>query len=111
VKVIREGKEIWKNYNKEPNEDKEVFFEYRFKDKEGKKVIIPAHAYSRESNNLDAKASKTVSYSIQLQKGDIIKATMSVRFAKKDCQSVVTLKDELLKTAHILKEEVKIIQF
>jgi len=104
VKVIREGKEIWKNYNKEPNEDKEVFFEYRFKDKEGKKVIIPAHAYSRESNNLDAKASKTVSYSVQLQKGDIIKATMFVRFAKQDCKSVVTLKDKLFKREHVLKE-------
>ena len=104
VKVIREGKEIWKNYTQKPNEDKEVFFEYRFKDKEGKKVVIPAHAYSGESNNLEAKASKTVTYSVQLQKGDVLKATMFIRFAKQDCQSVVTLKDKMFKTAHILKE-------
>jgi len=110
VKVIREGKEIWKNYNKEPNEDKEVFFEYRFKGKEGKKVIIPAHAYSGESNNLEAKASKTVSYSVQLQKGDTVNATMFVRFAKQDCQSVITLKDTLFKTVHVLKEVTKVIE-
>ncbi|SFV64324.1 hypothetical protein MNB_SV-14-1851 [hydrothermal vent metagenome] len=109
VKVIRKGKEIWKNYKKEPKEDKEAFFEYRFKDKEGKKVIIPAHAYSRESNNLEAKASKTVTYSVHLQKADIVKATMFVRFAKQDCQSVISLKDKMFKTAYILKEVTKII--
>jgi len=110
VKVIRRGKEIWKNYTLKPNEDKEAFFEYKFKDKEGNNVIIPAHAYSGESNNLEAKASKTVSYSVKLKKGDVIEAIMFVRFAKQDCQSVVTLKDELLKTAHLLKEVTKVIK-
>jgi len=110
VQLFRSGKEIWKNYKKEPKEDKEVFFEYRFKDKEGKRIVIPAHAYSGESNNLKAKASKTVSYSVQLRKGDVVKATMFVRFAKQDCQSVITLKDTLFKTAHVLKELTKVIE-
>ena len=110
VRVIRGGKEIWKNYKKEPKEDKEVFFEYRFKDKEGKKIIIPANAYSQESTNLDAKASKTVSYNVKLEKGDVIKATMFVRFAKQDCQSVISLKDKLFKTAYLLKEVSQIVK-
>jgi hypothetical protein len=110
VKVIRAGKEIWRNYKKEPKEDKEMFFEYKFKDKEGKKVIIPAHAYSQSERNLNAKASKVAKYSVELETGDIVHATMFVRFAKKDCQSVITLKEELFKKAHILKEVIKIVK-
>ncbi len=109
LEVLRDEKEIWKNYKEKPQEDKEAFFEYRFKDKEGKKIIIPATAYSSESNNLEAKASKTISYNVQLQKGDVVKATMFVRFAKQDCQLVVSLKDELFKIAHVLKKVTKII--
>jgi len=104
VRVLRDGKEIWKNYKKEPREDKELFFEYRFKDKDGKKVVIPANAYGREETNLDAKASKIAKYNVKLQKGDVVKATMFVRFAKQDCQSVITLKDKIFKEKHILKE-------
>jgi hypothetical protein len=103
VKLIREGKEIWKNYKKEPKEDREVFFEYRFKDKEGKRIIIPAKAYSGEANNLNSKESKTVKYDIEVKKGDTIEATMFVRFAKQDCQSVITLKEAIFKEKHILK--------
>ena len=109
VKVLREGKEIWKNYKTKPREDKEVFFEYRFKDKNGKKIIIPATAYSGEATNLNAKKSKTVKYEVALKKGDTIKATMYVRFAKEDCQSVITLEDSLFKKQVILKEVIKII--
>jgi len=105
VQVIREGKEIWRNYKNDPKEDKDVFFEYRFYDKKGKRIIIPANSYSTDMTNLNAHKSKTVTYKgIKLQKGDIVKATMFVRFAKRDCQSVVTLKDEIFKTAHVLKE-------
>ena len=110
VKILRDGKEIWKNYKKEPNEDKEAFFEYTFKDKEGKKIIVPAQAYSGEANNLDTKASKTFNYSVKLQKGDVVKATMFVRFAKQDCQSVVTLQDSLYKEPFIIKEVLYIVK-
>jgi len=112
LKVLREGKEIWKNYKKEPSEDREVFFEYTFKDKEGKKIIIPAKAYSSDRmNNLEAKESKKVIYKgIELKKGDVIKATMFVRFAKKDCQSVVTLKDTLFQKEQVLKEFTTVIK-
>jgi hypothetical protein len=105
VKVLRDEKEIWKNYKEHPREDKKAFFEYRFKDKLGKKVIIPARAYSREVNNLDIKESKTLKYyKIKLQKGDTVKATMFVQFAKKDCESVIKLEDKIFNKSHILKE-------
>ena len=105
VKVLRDGKEIWKNYKVEPKEDKEAFFEYRFKDKEGKKVVIPATAYSSGVNNLGTKESKTLNYKgMNLKNGDIIDATMFVWFAKKDCQSVIKLKDEKFQKAFVLKE-------
>ena len=104
VKVLRNNKEIWKNYKREASEDKEVFFEYRFKDKDGKRIIIPALAHSGEATNLNAKESKIIRYRTTLKKGDIIKATMYVRFAKNDCQSVISLKENLFKGTQILKE-------
>jgi len=112
LKVLRAGKEIWKNYKKEPSEDAQVFFEYTFKGKEGKKIIIPAKAYSNDRiNNLESKESRKFTYKgMELKKGDVIEATMFVRFAKKDCQSVVTLKDTLFKKEQVLKELVQTIQ-
>jgi len=105
VQVIRDGKEIWKNYKNDPREDKDVFFEYRFYDKNGKRIIIPANSYNTDMTNLNAHKSKIVTYKgIKLQKGDIIKATMFVRFAKGDCQSVIELKDEKFKKAFVIKE-------
>ena len=112
TKVIREGKEIWKNYKQEPQEDAKAFFEYTFKDKEGKKIIIPAQAYSNDRvNNLKTKEHKTFTYqNIKLKKDDNVTSTLWVQFAKKECQSVVTLKDTLFKTTHIIKEVSKIIE-
>ncbi len=104
VKVLRAGKEIWKNYKEHPREDKAVYFEYRFRGKDGKKVIIPATATHGEMTNLNAKEHKTVHYEVKLQKGDIIKAILYVRFAKEDCQSVITLEDEIFKKQFVLKE-------
>ncbi len=104
LKVLRDGKEVWKNYKVHPEEDKAVYFEYRYRGKEGKKIIIPATATAVEINNLKEKESKTFNYKVALQKGDVIKATMYVRFAKEDCQSVVTLEDEIFKKQFVLKE-------
>jgi len=105
LKILRDDKEIWKNYKEEPSEDKQVFFEYTFKNKEGKKIIIPNKAYSSEQNNLEAKESKTFTYKgLELKIGDVVKATMFVRFSKKDCQSVVKLEDKKYNEPHILKE-------
>jgi len=105
LKVLRDGKEIWKNYKEEPQEDKQVYFEYSFKDKDGKKLIIPAKAHSSSENNIEAKESKTFTYKgLELKISDVVKATMFVRFSKKDCQSVVKLEDKKYNEPHILKE-------
>ena len=110
VKVLREGKEIWKNYKKEPNEDKEAFFEYRFKDNDGKKIIIPKKSYSSESNNLEMEESKILSYQgFKLEKSDRVVATLFVRFAKKDCQSVVSLKEEIFKKTYVIKKVIEVV--
>ncbi len=109
VKVIRGGKEIWKNYKNDPKDDKKVFFEYRFYDKRGERTTIPSNSYSSKMTNLDANRDKVVTYrGISLRKGDIVKATMFVKFAKRDCLSVVDLKDEQFKKRFILKESIKI---
>jgi hypothetical protein len=110
IKVLRDKKEIWKNFKKHPREDEQLFFEYQFKDKDGKKVIIPAHAAGHiRVNNLLAHESKTYDYkNLNLQKGDIIEVSMYVRFAKEDCLSVITLEDEMLKKEHLIKSVEKV---
>ena len=103
VKVIRDGREIWKNYKKEPNEDKNAFFEYRFRDKDGNRITIPANAYSSEVNNLEADSSKIFSYKVELKPKDKIVTTLFVRFAKKDCLKEVDIQGEEYKKAYIIK--------
>jgi hypothetical protein len=110
VKVLREGREIWRNYKEHPREDREVYFEYRFKGKDGKKVVIPATATYGEATNLNAREHKRVKYELKLKKGDTIKASMFVRFAKEDCQSVVTLKDAIFKETHLMKEVERVVK-
>lgn len=105
VQVFRKEKVIWRNYKVIPNEDKEAFFEYKFKDKKKKKLIIPTSAHVGTMNNLGMGESKTLRYQdIKLKKGDVIKVTMFTRLAKKDCQKVIVLKDKKYNKAYILKE-------
>jgi hypothetical protein len=110
IKVLRDKKEIWKNFKKYPREDKQLFFEYQFKGKDGKKIIIPAHATGHlRVNNLLAHESKTYNYeNLNLEKGDVIEVSMYVRFAKKDCLSVISLEDEMLKKEHLMKSVQKV---
>ena len=106
VKVLRADKEIWKSYKKDPKENSSVYFEYRFKDKNGKKIIIPAKAFSGESTNLEAHSSMTATYSgIELKKGDVVVATMYARLAKLDCQAVVKLDSKEFTEKFVLKEQ------
>jgi hypothetical protein len=111
VKLIRDGKVVWQNYKRSPKEDRDAFFELKFKDKDGKKIIIPANAYSTHSNNLDKNETKVLRYkNIKLKSGDIIEATLFVRFAKEDCLSVIDLEDEKFKRAESIKSVKKIIK-
>ncbi len=105
LKVIRDGKVIWKNFKDDPREDAKVCFEYEFKGKDGKKIIIPATATEHlRINNLEARESKIFKYeNLKLQKGDIIEASMYVRFAKEDCQKVIKLDDDKFKKEYLMK--------
>ena len=104
VKVIRNGKVIWKNYTNSPREDHQAFFEYTFKDK-NKQVIIPAKATSiMYSHNLNARESKVITYkNINLKKGDKVIVSMYVRYAKQDCSKVLNFKDKNLKKSFLIK--------
>jgi hypothetical protein len=99
IEVLREGKVIWKNYQKDPSEDRQGYFAYRFK-QEGKKVIIPAHATEGEVHNLEAKETKELKYDLpSLHKSDTISVALYVELGKSDCAKVVDVdfKPQLMK--------------
>ena len=104
IEISRAGKVIWQNYIKEPSEDKQGYFAYRFK-QEGKKVIIPAHATEGSVYNLDAKASKVLNYTIpELIKSDKISVGLYVQLAKSNCAKVIALDDSNLTQPQLMKE-------
>lgn len=104
IEISRDEKLLWKNYDKEPNEDKQGFFEYRFK-QDGEIVIIPADATESFSSNVEAKSTKVLNYEIPpLQKGDKIIVSLFVQLAKSDCAKVVTLKNTSLVKPSLMKE-------
>ncbi len=104
IKILREGKSIWTNYQNEPSEDKQSYFAYHFT-KNGKKITIPATATKGFVNNLDAKSTKILTYDIpNLQKGDIIDVQFMVRLAKHDCASVIELDDKSIMDSLLIKE-------
>ena len=92
VEVFREGKRIWRNYRKDPEEDKPAYFVYHFF-RNGKPVALPTHATSSRVNNLAAKAHVTFHYTVpHLRSGDRVQVSFYARLAKKECSGVVTLK-------------------
>jgi len=108
IRVLRDKKEIWKNYKISPKEDKKVFFETTFS-KNHKKIIIPATATEiLRVNNLLARQSKNFVYDkVKLKKGDIVEVSLYVKYAKDDCQKALDLKDEKFKKAHLIKKVTK----
>ncbi len=109
IKVLRDKKEIWKNYKISPKEDKKAFFEISFS-KNHKKIIIPATSTERLNvNNLLPHESKLFNYGgFELKKGDKVEVSLYVRFAKEDCKKVITLENKEFKKAHLIKRVVKI---
>jgi len=106
IEVSRADKVIWTNYEKDPSEDRQGYFAYTFK-KEGKKIIIPAHATQGEVHNLEAKERKDLEYSIPiLQKSDTVHVALYVELAKSDCIKVI----DMDKTHPDLMKEVFFIQ-
>ncbi|GEM_PF-317806 len=107
IELIRKNKVIWKNYYKEPSEDKQGYFSYSFK-QNGEKVIIPAHASRGHVYNLEAKETKELKYTVpELEKSDKIRVTMYVQFAKSDCAKVIDLKESDLTDS----QEMKMVEF
>lgn len=106
IEISRAGKVIWKNYEKEPSEDKQGYFAYSFK-QEGKEIIIPAHATGSTVNNVDAKTSKVLDYAVPtLKKGDSVRVALYVQLAKSDCTAVIDLSDSNITQPQFMKEVV-----
>ncbi len=104
IEISRAGKAIWKNYEKEPSEDKQGYFAYSFK-QDDKEVIIPAHSTGSTVNNVAAKSSKVLDYAVPaLQKGDKVSVALYVQLAKSDCAKVISLEDSNLTESSLMKE-------
>jgi len=106
IKLLRDGKVIWKNFSKTPLEDKQGCFVIEFADKQNNPVAIPAFAYKRAFvHNLEAKESQTLIYHLpSLQKGDSIEVSLFVILAKPSCQKVLDLQDNNLKKPLLMRK-------
>ena len=104
IHVLRNGKVIWKNFDKHPSEDKKAYFAASFK-RNGKKILIPATATAQDVvNNLAAKDSKIFVYHIKdLKKGDVVEVSLYVKLAKDDCLDAIDLKDRSYNDALLMK--------
>ncbi len=63
VKVIRDNKTIWQNYDNNPEEDSKILFELKFK-RNSKYITIPATATKVIENNIDKNETKTINIKI-----------------------------------------------
>jgi len=104
IKLFKNGKEIWKNFDKHPSEDRDTYFASSFK-KDGKKIIIPATATEHNIlNNLNARDSRVFNYSIaKLKDADRVEVSLYVKLAKDDCLKVIDLKDSNLNRPILMK--------
>ncbi len=103
IQLFRDNKVIWKNYQKDPSEDKKAYFASTFK-RDGKKIVIPATATSGTFNNIAAHKSKNLEYNIDLlQKGDSVKIEFFVQLAKSDCSKVIDLEDKSFMEPKLIK--------
>ncbi|RLA74005.1 MAG: hypothetical protein DRG30_05695 [Epsilonproteobacteria bacterium] len=105
IKVLRDDKIIWKNFDKNPSEDVQGYFALSFKN-HGKKILIPATATERGViNNLGARETKTVTYSVEgLKEGDKVEVSLYVQLAKDDCLKVIDLKESTLNKPILMKK-------
>jgi hypothetical protein len=104
IEISRAGRVIWRNYKKEPSEDKKGYFAYSFM-QDSKKVIIPADATKGSVNNLNAKESRVLSYTIpKLIKSDKITVGFYVKLAKRSCAKVISLNDSNFTQPQLIKE-------
>jgi hypothetical protein len=112
VTLLRDGKEIWKNFKNHPSEDAKAFFELTFQGEDAKQVIIPAKATaSLRINNLQAKETKQFIYHVpSLKPKDMIEVSMKMRVAKEACQKEVTLSEALFVKEILLKRVTYVVE-
>jgi len=104
IKVYRGSNLIWQNYKNLPQEDKQGYFAYSFK-QDGHVVVIPDNATQRFEYNLNAKETKILKYNIpDIHKGDKVEVSLYVKLAKDDCAKVVDLKDKSLIKSQLIKK-------
>jgi len=105
IEIKRNSKIIWQNYQMKPSEDTKGYFAYSFT-KEGKKIVIPAHATEGSVHNLNAKETKVLHYKVpKLEKGDTITVALYVQLAKSDCSRAIDLeKDKTLLQPLLMKK-------
>lgn len=105
IKVLREGKVIWKNFNKHPSEDAQGYFAFSFTS-HSKKVLIPATATEQDVvNNLGARKKKSYIYSVKgLKKGDRVEVSLFVKLAKDDCLKAIDLEDTAVNEPLLMKK-------
>jgi len=111
LKVVRDGKVIWKNHDKSPREDRQGTFVTDFADADGKPVAIPYFAKKRAFvNNIEAKSVKNLTYKVPtLHKDDRIVAEMYVIPAKPSCAAAVSLDDDSFMQPLLMKRVEKTI--
>ena len=103
IEIKRGNKTIWQNYKKEPSEDKKAYFAYSFK-RDGKKIIVPSTATEGSVYNLNAKESKTLTYTLPtLKRGDSVKISLYVQLAKSDCAKAIKLNSKKLLKPMLIK--------
>ena len=99
---------IWKNYQKNPNEDKQGYFTSNFS-KHGKEIVIPSGSTKGTITNLDAKETRTLSYNTPIiKKGYKVTVSMFVQLAKPECLKVLDLKDKSLIEPLLMKRVEKV---
>ncbi len=91
IKLLRNNKTIWRNYQKNPKEDKQGYFAYFFK-KGNRAITLPKEASSSYANNIEANETKKLYYLLpKLEKNDTIELNFWVQLAKDDCKKVIEL--------------------
>ncbi len=100
--VKRDGKILWKNYDKYPMEDQKATFTRLFKDDKENRVFPPFATAILFDNNLKANSSKTIVYKLpKLQKGDIIRSQWISYVVRPSLASSLKLEDKEMTKKYI----------
>jgi len=112
IKLIRNRKIVWKNFQNDPMEDKKGTFVTDFLDEHGRNVTIPAFAKKRGFiNNIGPKDKKELIYIVpELQKNDKIVVEMDLMLVKPECAKLLELEDKSLTEPIVMKRVEMIIK-